>query len=72
MEELLDSLAYWLPGENVSKHIIVDHVDYFLGPNAKVEPYAHQVCSLTTFPSAAKDRCRVEKASLSRERCWVR
>ncbi|KAL1962085.1 hypothetical protein VTN77DRAFT_613 [Rasamsonia byssochlamydoides] len=33
---------YWLPGFGLSRHIVLGHIQYFLGPNASVRPYTYQ------------------------------
>jgi hypothetical protein len=38
---------YWLPGYGLSRHIVLGHIHYFLGPSASVRPYTYQV---TTVP----------------------
>ena len=35
---------YWLPGYGLSRHIVLGHIQYFLGPTATVRPYSYQVC----------------------------
>lgn len=34
---------YWLPGYGLSRHIVLGHIQYFLGPSASVRPYSYQV-----------------------------
>jgi hypothetical protein len=34
---------YWLPGYNLSRHIVLSQIQYFLGPDASVRPYNYQV-----------------------------
>ncbi|KAJ5095385.1 hypothetical protein NUU61_004741 [Penicillium alfredii] len=34
---------YWLPGYGLSRHIVLGHIHYFLGPSASVRPYSYQV-----------------------------
>ncbi|EBA27461.1 uncharacterized protein AFUA_3G11355 [Aspergillus fumigatus Af293] len=34
---------YWLPGYGLSRHIVLGHIQYFLGPSATVRPYTYQV-----------------------------
>lgn len=34
---------YWLPGYGLSRHVVLGHLQYFLGPSAKVRPYSYQV-----------------------------
>ncbi|GFG10182.1 conserved hypothetical protein [Aspergillus lentulus] len=33
---------YWLPGYGLSRHIVLGHIQYFLGPSATVRPYTYQ------------------------------
>ncbi|OJZ89566.1 hypothetical protein ASPFODRAFT_497209 [Aspergillus luchuensis CBS 106.47] len=33
---------YWLPGYGLSRHIVLGHIQYFLGPTASVRPYSYQ------------------------------
>lgn len=33
---------YWLPGYGLSRHIVLGHIHYFLGPSASVRPYSLQ------------------------------
>lgn len=33
---------YWLPGFGLSRHIIIGHLQYFLGPSVRVRPYTYQ------------------------------
>ncbi|KAB8221324.1 hypothetical protein BDV33DRAFT_170708 [Aspergillus novoparasiticus] len=33
---------YWLPGYGLSRHIVLGHIQYFLGPSASVRPYTYQ------------------------------
>lgn len=33
---------YWLPGFGLSRQIVIGHLQYFLGPSARVRPYRHQ------------------------------
>jgi hypothetical protein len=33
---------YWLPGYQLSRHIVLGHIQYFLGPSATVRPYTYQ------------------------------
>ncbi|KAH8692654.1 hypothetical protein BGW36DRAFT_23992 [Talaromyces proteolyticus] len=33
---------YWLPGFGLSRHIVLGHIQYFLGPNASVRPFTYQ------------------------------
>ncbi|CEJ56436.1 hypothetical protein PMG11_02643 [Penicillium brasilianum] len=33
---------YWLPGYGLSRHIVLGHIHYFLGPTASVRPYSYQ------------------------------
>ncbi|KAJ5489882.1 hypothetical protein LT330_003234 [Penicillium expansum] len=33
---------YWLPGYGLSRHIVLGHIHYFLGPSATVRPYSYQ------------------------------
>ncbi|RAL01675.1 uncharacterized protein BO80DRAFT_354087 [Aspergillus ibericus CBS 121593] len=33
---------YWLPGYGLSRHIVLGHIQYFLGPSASVRPYSYQ------------------------------
>ncbi|OQE41328.1 hypothetical protein PENCOP_c005G00408 [Penicillium coprophilum] len=33
---------YWLPGYGLSRHIVLGHIHYFLGPSATVRPFAYQ------------------------------
>ncbi|CAI7618819.1 unnamed protein product [Penicillium glandicola] len=33
---------YWLPGYGLSRHIVLGHIQYFLGPSATVRPFAYQ------------------------------
>ncbi|KAJ5386043.1 hypothetical protein N7509_008584 [Penicillium cosmopolitanum] len=33
---------YWLPGYGLSRHIVLGHIHYFLGPSASVRPYSYQ------------------------------
>ncbi|KAJ5577183.1 hypothetical protein N7535_004109 [Penicillium sp. DV-2018c] len=33
---------YWLPGYCLSRHIVLGHIHYFLGPSATVRPYSYQ------------------------------
>ncbi|PKY08389.1 hypothetical protein P168DRAFT_15836 [Aspergillus campestris IBT 28561] len=33
---------YWLPGYGLSRHIVLGHIQYFLGPTASVRPYTYQ------------------------------
>lgn len=46
-----DSQQYWLPGYGLSRHIVLGHIQYFLGPSASVRPYTYQVLFPTLFPS---------------------
>ncbi|KAJ6018965.1 hypothetical protein N7522_001032 [Penicillium canescens] len=39
---------YWLPGYGLSRHIVLGHIHYFLGPTASVRPYSYQVCQVDT------------------------
>lgn len=39
---------YWLPGYGLSRHIVLGHIHYFLGPTASVRPYSYQVCQADT------------------------
>jgi hypothetical protein len=34
---------YWLPGFGLSRHIVLGHIQYFLGPNASARPFTYQV-----------------------------
>lgn len=34
---------YWLPGYGLSRHIVLGHIHYFLGPSASARPYSYQV-----------------------------
>lgn len=34
---------YWLPGFQLSRHIVLRQLQYFLGPSATVRPYSLQV-----------------------------
>lgn len=40
---------YWLPGYGLSRHIVLGHIHYFLGPTASVRPYSYQVCPVDTY-----------------------
>ncbi|EKV05937.1 hypothetical protein PDIG_81340 [Penicillium digitatum PHI26] len=44
---------YWLPGYGLSRHVVLGHIQYFLGPSATVRPFVYQVCpaSASTMPS---------------------
>lgn len=33
---------YWLPGFGLSRHIVLGHIQFFLGPSATVRPYTYQ------------------------------
>ncbi|MCJ1373768.1 hypothetical protein MMC20_004997 [Loxospora ochrophaea] len=33
---------YFVPGYAISRHIIISHIQYFLGPYASVRPYSYQ------------------------------
>ncbi|QKX56784.1 uncharacterized protein TRUGW13939_03891 [Talaromyces rugulosus] len=33
---------YWLPGFGLSRHIVLGHIQYFLGPNASARPFTYQ------------------------------
>ncbi|KAJ6021349.1 hypothetical protein N7540_006853 [Penicillium herquei] len=33
---------YWLPGYGLSRHIVLGHIHYFLGPTASVRPFSYQ------------------------------
>ncbi|KAJ5284062.1 hypothetical protein N7505_002042 [Penicillium chrysogenum] len=33
---------YWLPGYGLSRHVVLGHIQYFLGPSATVRPYSYQ------------------------------
>jgi len=33
---------YWLPGFGLSRHIVLGHIQFFLGPSASVRPYTYQ------------------------------
>ncbi|KAJ5135182.1 uncharacterized protein N7515_004460 [Penicillium bovifimosum] len=33
---------YFLPGYGLSRHIVLGHIHYFLGPSATVRPYSYQ------------------------------
>ncbi|KAL1987884.1 hypothetical protein VTN96DRAFT_1868 [Rasamsonia emersonii] len=33
---------YWLPGYGLSRHIVLGHIQYFLGPDATARPYTYQ------------------------------
>ncbi|EPS29809.1 hypothetical protein PDE_04759 [Penicillium oxalicum 114-2] len=33
---------YWLPGYGLSRHIVLGHIHYFLGPSASARPYSYQ------------------------------
>ncbi|XHF97704.1 hypothetical protein AWENTII_001289 [Aspergillus wentii] len=33
---------YWLPGYGLSRHIVLGHIQYFLGPSSSVRPYTYQ------------------------------
>ncbi|KAJ9213752.1 hypothetical protein DTO166G4_4683 [Paecilomyces variotii] len=33
---------YWLPGYGLSRHIVLGHIQYFLGPSASARPYTYQ------------------------------
>jgi hypothetical protein len=39
---------YWLPGYGLSRHIVLGHIHYFLGPTASVRPYSYQVRQVDT------------------------
>lgn len=43
---------YWLPGYGLSRHIVLGHIHYFLGPSASVRPYSYQVYRATPPTSA--------------------
>lgn len=34
---------YWLPGFGLSRHIVLGHIQYFLGPSASARPFTYQV-----------------------------
>ncbi|KAA8646246.1 uncharacterized protein ATNIH1004_007673 [Aspergillus tanneri] len=34
---------YWLPGYGLSRHIVLGHIQYFLGPSASVRPDATDI-----------------------------
>jgi hypothetical protein len=38
---------YWLPGFGLSRHIVLGHIQYFLGPNASARPFTYQVMNGT-------------------------
>lgn len=38
---------YWLPGYGLSRHIVLGHIHYFLGPTASVRPFSYQVYRAT-------------------------
>ncbi|KAJ5950804.1 uncharacterized protein N7479_009217 [Penicillium vulpinum] len=40
---------YWLPGYGLSRHIVLGHIQYFLGPSATVRPFAYQACLAIAF-----------------------
>ncbi|KAJ5155527.1 hypothetical protein N7492_008330 [Penicillium capsulatum] len=46
---------YWLPGYGLSRHIVLGHIHYFLGPSASVRPYSYQVHRAST-PTARHGR----------------
>ncbi|KAF3404155.1 hypothetical protein DPV78_002896 [Talaromyces pinophilus] len=33
---------YWLPGFGLSRHIVLGHIQYFLGPSASARPFTYQ------------------------------
>ncbi|CAG8180866.1 unnamed protein product [Penicillium salamii] len=33
---------YWLPGYGLSRHIVLGHIHYFLGPSATARPFCYQ------------------------------
>ncbi|EED19425.1 conserved hypothetical protein [Talaromyces stipitatus ATCC 10500] len=33
---------YWLPGYGLSRHIVLGHIQYFLGPSASARPFTYQ------------------------------
>ncbi|KAI4153148.1 MAG: hypothetical protein LQ340_002489 [Diploschistes diacapsis] len=37
-----DFQPYFVPGYGISRHIIVSHIQYFLGPYATVRPYQYR------------------------------
>lgn len=42
---------YWLPGFGLSRHIVLGHIQYFLGPNASARPFTYQVMNGAPIPS---------------------
>ena len=44
---------YWLPGYGLSRHIVLGHIHYFLGPSASVRPYSYQVRRAIKLPRTA-------------------
>jgi hypothetical protein len=53
-DKMSDSQQYWLPGFGLSRHIVLGHIQYFLGPDASVRPYTYQVCETNQERSCAK------------------
>lgn len=42
---------YWLPGFGLSRHIVLGHIQYFLGPSASARPFTYQVTHEMPAPS---------------------
>lgn len=45
---------YWLPGFGLSRHIVLGHIQYFLGPSASARPFTYQVTNKNTLPDPWK------------------
>ncbi|KAJ5888026.1 hypothetical protein N7495_008067 [Penicillium taxi] len=54
-------LQYWLPGWGLSRHIVLGHIHYFLGPSASVRPYSYQI------PSKGREGYMIVGVPLTRE-----
>ncbi|KAJ5094059.1 hypothetical protein N7456_009920 [Penicillium angulare] len=62
------SQQYWLPGYGLSRHIVLGHIHYFLGPSASVRPFSYQGREgyLITGPPLTREQID-DLAAMSRE-----
>ncbi|KAJ6167817.1 hypothetical protein N7497_000660 [Penicillium chrysogenum] len=74
---------YWLPGYGLSRHVVLGHIQYFLGPSATVRPYSYQgregylingvpltrVCSPSLFKHELKPEKEKENRTLHITNC---
>jgi len=61
---------YFVPGYEISRHIIFQHIQYYLGPQASVRPYSFRGREgyLVTAPGQPLTRSQIEDLqSLSRQ-----